>query len=632
MRRRLALLIGTAVGLTLLAWPAAQADYLGSDLVGNVSPQSQLAGGLVDRYPLSAYSLDYHVDVGVTDPEGVPPMIAQWAAAQIWSVTSFLVKAVIDLFTWAFSLDLLAGDPNRSGDGALAPIGEAIANIYENVIGEAWMVAAILIAGLWGIWKALVQRRYTETAGALALSVLFVLVALFFVYQPERTVGEASRWTNTLSVAFLSGANRGSLDDPEQAKRQVADHLFETLVYRPWVVLECGGLRHCVDTDRLDDDDYPRPVGPHDPARDVCRDHVQPGADGHGGYAARFLRQPAGSDRREREFDVLRDGKLPFPVPPQFADDRVDKSDSPAADIQQAGGAYQRLTFSAIVFVGALGAVALLGFLALAVILAQIVALVLLGFAPVALVIAIFPGAGHAFFRGWLTKLVTAVFIKALYSLVLAIVVAVSAALAASTGSLGFLFAFGLQATFFWAIFLYRKQITAQLVSATTGAASGGPQPKMTAVHRGAQIAGKPFGALVGYAGGRASKQESALAGGADTPSHNGGGPASDSHAASSPRAAGSNGHGPAPTANGATRRLSSGDPLRRNGSPDDAPAAPQRVATADDPGEPPKAPAQGPWAEAGDASPRALHEEVMRRARDLRERRRASAAGRRGD
>ena len=76
------------------------------------------------------------------------------------------------------------------------------------------MVAAILIAGIWGIWKALVQRRYTETAGALAVSVLFVLIALFFVYQPERTVGEASRWTNTLSLAFLSGANRGSLDDP----------------------------------------------------------------------------------------------------------------------------------------------------------------------------------------------------------------------------------------------------------------------------------------------------------------------------------------------------------------------------------------------------------------------------------
>ena len=131
-----------------------------------------------------------------------------------------------------------------------------------------------------------------------------------------------------------------------------------------------------------------------------------------------------------------------------------------------------------IVAVGALGAVALLGFLSLAVILAQVVALVLLGFAPVALIIGIFPGAGHAFFRAWLTKLATAIFIKALYSLVIAIVVAVSAALTATTGSLGFLFAFGLQTIFFWAIFIYRKQITNRLVGATTGSADAASTPR----------------------------------------------------------------------------------------------------------------------------------------------------------
>src|SRR5919109_1983851 len=298
--RRLVLL---ALALTLLAWPPAAGRYLGSDIVGNVSPQSRAGGGLVDRYPLSAYSLDYHVDVGVTDMDGVPPTIAHWAAAQLWSASSFLVKAVVDLFTWAFSLDLLNGE-----DGALAPIAGAISGLYENVIGEAWMVAAILIAGVWGIWKALVQRRYTETVGGLALSVLFVVVALFFVYQPERTVGEASRLTNRLSLAFLSGTNRGSLDDPEAAKRQVADHLFETLVYRPWVVLEFGGLRHCVDTGRLDADGHPRPVSPPDPARDVCRDHLTAGRDGYGGYASRFLRQRPGSEQRKAEYDVLREG------------------------------------------------------------------------------------------------------------------------------------------------------------------------------------------------------------------------------------------------------------------------------------------------------------------------------------
>ena len=66
----------------------------------------------------------------------------------------------------------------------------------------------------------------------------------------------------------------------------------------------------------------------------------------------------------------------------QFGGYAVDKTDAPAVDIQQEDGSYQRLTLAVVFFVGALGAVVLLGFLSLAVILAQVVALVLLGFAP----------------------------------------------------------------------------------------------------------------------------------------------------------------------------------------------------------------------------------------------------------
>ena len=162
-----------------------------------------------------------------------------------------------------------------------------------------------------------------------------MLIALFFVYQPQQTIGQASTWTNTLSLAFLSGANQGSLDDPQQAKHQVADHLFDTLIYRPWVVLEFGGLSHCVDTDRTDDDGFPRPVSPHDPARDVCRDHLKAGRDGHGGYATRYLNQPPGSDKRKAEYDALREGST-LPTTRQFAGYQVDKADAPAVDIQQA--------------------------------------------------------------------------------------------------------------------------------------------------------------------------------------------------------------------------------------------------------------------------------------------------------
>ena len=52
-----------------------------------------------------------------------------------------------------------------------------------------------------------------------------------------------------------------------------------------------------------------------------------------------------GSEERKAEYDALREGQAP-PLDRQFAGYRVDKADAPAVDAQQAGGAFQRLTFS----------------------------------------------------------------------------------------------------------------------------------------------------------------------------------------------------------------------------------------------------------------------------------------------
>ena len=364
----------------LVAGPVAVGKDLGTDVLGNIAPQSQLGGGLADRYPLSAYALDYHTDVGIT--------AARRRAADDRAVGG---RAALEPDQLPgqdrhrpVHVGVLAGPPRRrtrgTGGGALAPVADAITSVYENVIGEAWMV----VGDHPGRHAGGSGRRWCSAAtprppARSALSVVFVLIALFFVYQPERTIGEASRWTNTMSLAFLSGANRGTVDDPAQAKRHVADQLFGAFVYQPWVVLEFGGLRHCVDTNHLDDDGYPRPVSPHDPARDVCRDHLRQGATATAGTCRASCATRAGSKERNAEYDALRNGALPSDGPRAVRGYQVDKTDSPAVDIQQEHGAYQRLTLAVVFFVGVLGAVVLLGFLSLAVILAQVVALVLLG-------------------------------------------------------------------------------------------------------------------------------------------------------------------------------------------------------------------------------------------------------------
>ena len=256
--RRFAVAVVVAAALSFALAPQAVAAYQGSDVFSNVAPPpaSQQSGGFSTRYPPGHYALDTHVDAGVTSPGGYVGLIPHFLASQLWDLTKLLVLATIAIFTWAFSLDLLSGG-GGGGRGALAPVAEAIDAVYTHTFGRAWLVVGIVLAGLWGIWKSLVQRRYLETTGQLALSVAFVVTALFFVQQPEKTVGRASAWTNTMSLALLSGASGGGVRSAEQAKRDVSDHLFKTLVHEPWVVLDFGGLSHCVDSEH-------RSVAPYD--------------------------------------------------------------------------------------------------------------------------------------------------------------------------------------------------------------------------------------------------------------------------------------------------------------------------------------------------------------------------------
>ncbi len=515
MRRRVLIGLG-ALALFALAYPVAA---LGSDVWSNISPAAPLGqGSLFGRYPLDHYTLDQHfsaVSVSLTggvDVSGVLPMIAYFFAGALWWLTSFLANVLITLFAFAFSLDLLNGSEATGGAGALAPVSAAIHSIYANVFGGPWLVLAVSVLGIWAMWKALVQRRYSETAGALGLSLIYVVVALFFVAQPGATIGTASKWTNQMSEAFLAISDHGSPSGGSQAKDDAANQLFDLLVFKPWVVLDFGGLEHCVLAGTGDEDTDPQsaPVRPlsSSPSRDAAlarrlASGAEVTADGKvcvnnaDKYAPHFLRFGLETDERGAEYDALDHGdssKLPD-ADPAKASYRLGVADKPASDAMEAGGQYQRLLLALVVFVGELGAFCLLGSLSVGIILAQVLLLLLLAFAPVALVAAVIPGRGHAFFKGWLEKLAGYLLRKAAYSLILAILLAVNGALASATSQLGWLMSFGLQALFFWAVFLQRKSLADSLVGIATGSGAPGREGSMRllALYAGARTLSQPL-------------------------------------------------------------------------------------------------------------------------------------------
>jgi len=482
--------LAALVGLALAAPPA-----FAGDVYGNIGPAPQVTGGgIFGRYPIANYQLDQYfpaISVGLlsgVDVSGVVPMIAFFFAQVLWMITAFLANGVITLFGFAFNLDLVNGS-GHPGSGALTPISTAIHNLYANTFGAPWLIAAVVLAGMWAMWKALVQRRYTETAGALALSLLYCVLAIGIVTQPERTIGPASHLSNELSSALLSLTSQGAIADERQAKSAASDQLFSTLVLDPWTVLEFGGIEHCTTTrGETTRSIAVRPLS-SDPARDSqlaaalergdeVRAEGKACVNNRNKYASHFLAYPSESHDRNAEHEALEHGAvgdLPSSDPAKSDGSyTLGKGDTPAAEAMGKGGQYQRLLIAIVILAGEVGAFLLLGALALGVILAQILLLTLLCLAPVALLLAVFPGRGHDFFRSWIAKLAGYLARKVLYSLILAIVLAVCQALDEATSNLGWLLAFVLQAAFLWTVFLQRKRLTSDLLTATAGSRTVG--------------------------------------------------------------------------------------------------------------------------------------------------------------
>ncbi|MFT3866766.1 MAG: hypothetical protein QM729_21095 [Solirubrobacterales bacterium] len=495
MRRRVVLALLGAGALVLVAAPLARADVW-----ANVGPDSTLVG-LASRYPLGNYALDEHftaISAGVfsgVDVSGLLPMIAFFFANELWQLTAWIANLVVELFALAFSLDLVNGSSATNGAGALGPVSRAISSIYSDVFGGPWMVLAVSVSGCWAMWKALVQRRYAETAGQLALSLVYVGIAFLFVLQPGQTIGETSHWTNAMSGAFLSIAKDGEPSSQAEAREAGVDELFGLLVAQPWAVLEFGGLDHCVKAGNGEGGGGPESVAvqplPAGAARRLeSGEEVTAGdktcIDDERRYGPHLLRFEPGSKEREEEVEALEAGdssKLPDADPgKKNGSYELGPVDEPAAAAMEKGGQYQRLLVAIVVFCAELGAFVLLGALSIGVITAQVLLLLLLAFSPVALVAAAVPGRGHQFFKRWLSKLAGFLLRKAAYSLVLAVLLAVCAAISAATSQMGWLFSFGLQCAFFWAVFLQRRSLTDGLIGAVTGPGVPGRERALDAV------------------------------------------------------------------------------------------------------------------------------------------------------
>lgn len=438
----------------LVALPAtADAEYRGTDLWGNIAPG---VGGLVDRYPSSHYALDYHVegiDVGLTGVHGndVTSQVAQFFVSLGFTIMTWFVRMVLTIFDWAFNLDLIGGK-----HGLLGPVGRSSQHLYSTAVVPL-MATAFLLLGAWMTIKML-QRRHSELAAGVVRAVCMTVVVLVIVFNPSDTVGRASGLVNDLSSEIVSSSLGGG------GSTSASDQLFKVLVYQPWVVLQFGGFEVCTGS-HVDKHGFPTSVRPDAPGRKTCHDVLEQGADGHGGYAPRFLRQAPGSAERDAEYDALNKGVAP--LDPQFRGYQVDRTDSPAVDLMQAGGTVQRAAGFCLLLVGIVGGVLLIGLLCFAALFVQLALLLLIAVAPLAVLPAIFPN-GHGVLNVWLGWLGKMLIAKVIYSVMLAAVVGLSTAVMSFGGAITYLAAFAIQGALFLGLFLMRGRIFSKVTGSSS--------------------------------------------------------------------------------------------------------------------------------------------------------------------
>jgi hypothetical protein len=442
VRRTIAGALGLALVLVLLPATPVVAEFRGTDVWSNIAPAGP--GGLADQHPISYYALDYYVDgpsIGLGGPSTGDPvsLVIQVFAALFFMAITFFMRVAIYAFDWAFNIDIIGGR-----HGALEPVGKATQHLYFSTFVPL-IATAVLVFGGWMLYKIL-ERKWGEVGAGLVRTVCLAAAAMVIILNPGDTIGRASSLTRELSGSIASGttgANGG---------QDVSDRIFDTFIYQPWAVLEFGGLRRCVSSER-DDDGFPKPVGTDDPGRAICRSTLRADAEGHGGYAVSFLRHAPGSDERKELYESIKDGRRPY-----------DRADAPAVDMMQGGGAVQRLAYVVLLGVGIVSAILLLGLLCFAALFAQLGLLVLLAAAPAMVIAAIFPGL-HGVFGSWARWIGKLLIAQVVFSLLLAATLGVSAALMSVGGEMGYLPVFALQSILFLGLFVKRKALAAQLTS-----------------------------------------------------------------------------------------------------------------------------------------------------------------------
>jgi hypothetical protein len=395
--------------------------------------------------PTGDYGFDVHLNTGVgdwsndLDTEILNPV--QWS----WTLLVVAVHVVIVVLEWCYTIDLLQSS-------AIGGIARGLRET-QATFTHPWLVLALAIAAVVALYHGIVRRRVAQTLGEVVLMGLMMVGGLWVIVNPIGTVGALDAWANEASLGTLAAVATGT---PAHSGRTLGESMrsvFSGAIGGPWCFMEFGNVRWCESA-------HPDSRLQAAARRIATKERTEIGGQSAELLSAArtngelFLALPANGLQRNSINDP---GSL-FNALCGRAKEPCEGPTASEAEFRTGSGTLWRVLGLCLFWVGVLGMVLLLGFIALHLLTAAIFSLFFLLLAPAAVIAPALGDGGRAAFGKWVTRLLGAVCAKLIYSFLLGVVLLMQRTLL-NVNAFGWAAQWLLVSVMWWWLYFKRHQL-----------------------------------------------------------------------------------------------------------------------------------------------------------------------------
>jgi hypothetical protein len=419
--------------------------------------------------PTGNYAFDVHINTGVTKWSNDADATIQNLLQLAWTVLVAAVHGVIVMVEWCYTIDLL-------DSSAMSGVAKGLRAV-QTAFTQPWLVVVLAVASVLALYHGLVRRRVAETVGQALLMLAMMAGGLWVITDPTGTVGSLGQWANQAALGALGAVAGGTPVHPDRTLADSMGDVFSGAIGGPWCYMEFGNVGWCSNPALLD----PRlrssglAVATLEQAQIGCRLNADPlvACASRGSEQAHALSQSVEELRSARTNGALflalpanqatrnsiNDPRSLFNVLCGGSELPCKGPTAAQAEFRTEHGTEWRFMGLVFIWIGVLGMLLLLGFIAMHLLGAAIASLLYLLLAPAAVLAPALGDGGRAAFRGWATRLLGAVMSKLIYSFVLGVVLLMEQILTVDLTVLGWFAQWLFISAMWWGAFCQRHQV-----------------------------------------------------------------------------------------------------------------------------------------------------------------------------